>query len=762
MDQNTAIKLLNQRIAMEKLISRISSSLVLCSPHDLDDGITHVLAQIAEFTHTDRTYLFQIRDVPPFADNTHEWCADRIASQKANLQNIPFTDDFRIAGLIRQHKTVFIEDVDQLPAEWAADKELLSSQSIQSMLAVPMLSDARLVGFIGIDSVWEKRNWSGDDISLLRITGEIITHTLERKRAQEMLQERESRFRYLFEQIPSVAVQGYDSQRRVFMWNKASELLYGYSAEEAQGRCLEELIIPHEARELVVDAHRKWVQDGQPIPAGEEHLLRKDGSRVNVFSSHVMNRTLAGDHEMYCVDVDLTELKQAMSIVAEREKQLEKLAHFDPLTGLPNRILLSDRLRQMMSHSKRSEELVAVAYLDLDGFKQVNDSFGHELGDELLRQVSVQMEGALREQDTLARIGGDEFVAVIGGLSQIQECEPILQRLLATAADTYVINGQYLNVSASIGVTFYPLDPVEADQLVRHADQAMYQAKQAGKNRYQLFDVRLEEEIREKQSLIWEINRALSRGEFVLYYQPKINMRSGEFIGAEALIRWQHPEKGLLSPAAFMPVTEDQQIGIDLGKWVLNQALSQMHTWRSQGFNCPVSINISARHIQQRDFTSQLASALQRYPELSASDLDLEILETSALEDIQLVTQVMEECHALGVTFSLDDFGTGYSSLSYLKRLPIDCLKIDQSFVRGMLEDQDDLSIIQGVMGLAWAFGLKAIAEGVETPAHGQQLLTLGCELAQGYGIARPMPADRLPVWVEEELAAAVESFSAS
>ena len=759
MDQNTAIQLLNQRIALEKLISHISSSLVVCSPDNLDDGIRQVLAQIAEYTDTDRTYLFQIRDDPPFADNTHEWCAPGIATQIDELQNLPFTDDFRIAMLIRQHKTVFIEDVALLPAEWAADKALLNSQSILSMLAVPMLSDARLVGFIGVDAVRKKRNWSGDDISLLRLVGEIITHTLERKRALELLQERESRFRYLFEQIPSIAVQGYDSERRVFMWNKASEHLYGYTEEEASGRCIEDLIIPHEAREMVKEAHRQWVQAGQPIPAGEEHLLRKDGTLINVFSSHVMHRTLAGEHEMYCVDIDLTELKQAMSIVAEREKQLEKLAHFDPLTGLPNRILLSDRLRQMMSQSKRSEQLVAVAYLDLDGFKQINDSFGHELGDELLRKVAVEMESALREQDTLARIGGDEFVAVIGGLSQIQECDPILQRLLATAADIYEINGQYLNVSASIGVTFYPLDPVEADQLMRHADQAMYQAKQAGKNRYQLFDIRLEEEIREKQSLLWELGRALKRNEFVLYYQPKVNMSNGALIGAEALIRWQHPDRGVLAPAAFMPVTEDHQIGIELGKWVLNQALAQMDAWRRQGFICPVSINISARQIQQRDFTSQLASALQHYPELSAADLDLEILETSALEDIQQVTQVMEECHALGVTFSLDDFGTGYSSLSYLKRLPVDCLKIDQSFVRGMLDDPDDMSIIQGVLGLAWAFNLKVIAEGVETAAHGQQLLTLGCELAQGYGIARPMPADRLPVWADQELAQALESF---
>lgn len=287
---------------------------------------------------------------------------------------------------------------------------------------------------------------------------------------------------------------------------------------------------------------------------------------------------------------------------------------------------------------------------------------------------------------------------------------------------------------------------------MRHADQAMYQAKHAGKDCYQLFDIQLETEIRHKQQALQAISKGLQRGEFVLYYQPKINMQTLAFEGAEALIRWQHPQHGLLTPAAFLPATEGHQLELQLGEWVLHAALAQLQHWQLQGFYCPLSINIAAQQIQRPEFAEQLEAALMAYPQVNAQQLQLEILETSALEDMELVTRILSCCRELGVSLALDDFGTGYSSLSYLKRLPIDCLKIDQGFVRDMLADPDDLSIIQGVLGLAKAFHLHVIAEGVETPAHCRQLLLMGCTSGQGYGIARPMPAKELPEWVLESL----------
>jgi EAL domain-containing protein (putative c-di-GMP-specific phosphodiesterase class I) len=303
-------------------------------------------------------------------------------------------------------------------------------------------------------------------------------------------------------------------------------------------------------------------------------------------------------------------------------------------------------------------------------------------------------------------------------------------------------------VSASMGVTLYPQDGVEADVLLRHADQAMYLAKQAGKNRYHRFDVAQDAAVNTQRASLERIRRALDEHEFVLYYQPKVNMKTGTVIGAEALIRWQHPERGLLAPADFLPVIETDPISVELGEWVIDTALAQMTEWHAQGLVLGVSVNIGARQLQQGDFAARLSGLLAAHPAVEPRYLELEVLETSALEDMAQVSAVMYACSGMGVQFALDDFGTGYSSLTYLKRLPAEMLKIDQSFVCGMLDDPDDLAIVKGVIGLVTAFRRQVIAEGVETVAHGELLLSLGCELAQGYGIARPMPAQAFPGWV--------------
>jgi EAL domain-containing protein (putative c-di-GMP-specific phosphodiesterase class I) len=303
-------------------------------------------------------------------------------------------------------------------------------------------------------------------------------------------------------------------------------------------------------------------------------------------------------------------------------------------------------------------------------------------------------------------------------------------------------------VSASIGVTYYPqtLD-IDADQLLRQADQAMYQAKIAGKNRFVVFDAAHDSSLRFHHESLERIRTAVTNNEFVLYYQPKVNMRTGQLIGAEALIRWMHPVEGLLAPATFLPVIEDDPLAIAIGEWVINRALTQIEIWRDAGLDIQVSVNVGARQLQQSDFVQRLQTILTRHPSVNPTSLELEVLETSALADMVQVSQVIQDCAQFGVRFALDDFGTGYSSLTYLKRLHVALLKIDQSFVRDMLVDPEDMAILQGIVGLAAAFNREVIAEGVETVAHGTALLHLGCELAQGYGIARPMPPEQLPAW---------------
>ncbi len=431
----------------------------------------------------------------------------------------------------------------------------------------------------------------------------------------------------------------------------------------------------------------------------------------------------------------------------EQKEQLEFITHYDVLTRLPNRTLLSDRLQQAMAQAQRQDCRVAVAFLDLDGFKRINDLHGHGAGDQLLQSLSRRMREVMREGDTLARVGGDEFVAVLSPISDGIECERALNRLLDAAAEPTTVKGQTVQVSVSIGVALFPHDGNEADLLMRRADQAMYQAKQSGKNRYHFFDAGEDEAASLRRQHIECIVTAMARAEFELYYQPKVNMLTGAVVGAEALIRWNHTDGRVHTPGEFLPGIEGHAVASELGQWVLDTAVRQLADWQARGVHLPLSVNVSAHHLQQPDFVPALRRTLARYPAVHPQSLQLEVLETSALQDMAWVTQVMAACRDMGVGFALDDFGTGYSSLTYLKRLPAQVLKIDQSFVRDMHIDPEDLTIVDGIIGLAHAFGRSVIAEGVETVEHGELLLRLGCNLAQGYGIARPMTVQALLPW---------------
>lgn len=701
---------------------------------------------------------------------------------------------------------------------------------------------------------------AGDEVFLQGSVRDIS----EPKRAELALRASEERLRTLFEGIEQVAVRGYDENRHVTLWNGACESLYGYRAEEAIGKRVEELIIPKELRESFILEVERCFQQGSPLRAREWEPRCKDGSRVPVFTTQVLMR---GTHvrEVYAIDLSLVERQraydrlklaasvftharegiaittpdgtivdindrfsqitgyaaadvvgqdvrvllqadlqskafyramrrelvkqgywsgelwsrrkndelyaQAVTVTAvhdsggevrhyvglltditlfkETERQLEHVAYYDALTNLPNRNLLALQLNHAMERAKRNRQILAVVCLDLDDFKAINDTQSHEVGDRLLMAVAKNIRSAMRIGDVLARLGGDEFVVVLEGLVDQAACPPLLANLLAASARPVTIRGQEFKLSASLGVTFYPQPGVvDADQLLRQGDQALYQAKLAGKNRFDIFDMELDRHLRGHHEGRHAIRCALAANQLELYFQPKVNLRRGQVVGAEALIRWRHPERGLLLPAAFMPVVEDNPLSIEIGEWVIDAALGQAQVWQDQGARIPVSVNLGGRQLLNPGFDQRLARILGSYPGLQRDSLVLEVLESSALADLTLASQIMRTCRELGVGFALDDFGTGYSSLTYLKHLPVALLKIDQSFVGGMLDDIDNLAILEGVLGLANAFGRQAIAEGVESAEHADMLLRLGCELAQGNGIARPMPAAELLGWV--------------
>ncbi len=470
-----------------------------------------------------------------------------------------------------------------------------------------------------------------------------------------------------------------DSAANIVEVNQAFTVITGYPRAEVLGQNPRFLKSDRHDAAFYVALWQALTGKGQWY--GEFWNRRKNGEEFCELVTISAVRNQAGDITHYiALFSDITFMKQ-------HQRQLEQMAHYDALTLLPNRLLLADRLEQAIAQADRHGTALAVTYLDLDGFKAVNDKHGHAVGDALLIAVSQRLRSVLREVDTLARIGGDEFVALLVDLPHSDSCDPLLQRLLRAAAEPVIVNQALLQITVSIGVRVYQggAGNCHAEQLLRHADQALYLAKQAGKNR--------------------------------------------------------------LSPADFLPLIEHHVYGIELGEWVLDAVFAQISAWRRQGFELPVSVNVSAPHLQDTGFVMRLRERFAAYPDLRPSLLELEVLESSALADLNQTAQIMRACGELGVQFALDDFGTGYSSLTYLKRLPVATLKIDRSFVLGMLSDPDDLSIIKGVIGLARAFQREVIAEGVETSTHCARLLALGCDLAQGYAIARPMPGAALPAW---------------
>ncbi len=434
---------------------------------------------------------------------------------------------------------------------------------------------------------------------------------------------------------------------------------------------------------------------------------------------------------------DITEQKLA-------EERIEFLAYHDVLTRLPNRMLAQDRFQQAMAYADRSRTKVAMLFLDLDNFKAINDSLGHLAGDSLLKEVAGRLLACVRETDTVGRLGGDEFLVILAALPDAEAIAPVLVKLLASLLEGYEIGHQEFNTSASIGIALYPDDGADFEVLLKKSDMAMYRAKDAGRNTYRFFDDQMNIEAVEHLRMSNGLRKALVRDEFVLHYQPQIDIASGAMIGAEALIRWNHPEMGVVPPGRFVPVAEESGLIVPIGEWVLYQACRQAAAWGKAGVHgLVIAVNLSAVQFRRGDIEQSVTRALEASG-LDPALLELELTESILINDTEHILATVKRLKLLGVKLSIDDFGTGYSSLSYLKRFQVDKLKIDQSFVRDLATDAEDAAIVRAIIQMAGGLGLTTIAEGVETAHILGMLRAFGCDEAQGYHFARPMPADEL------------------
>ena len=582
---------------------------------------------------------------------------------------------------------------------------------------------------------WEIRPWltgTGEIGGIVIFTEEITA----RKLSEARLELAASVFTHASEGIVIANPKG-----QILDVNDAFTRITGYTRAEAVGRSTNLLRSGRHGREFYDNMWHDLIESGHW--SGEIWNRAKDGRVFAELLTITAVRDKSGNTERYvALFCDITANK-------EHEQTLRRIAEYDILTGLPNRSLLRDRLQLAMAQTSRRGGVLAVVCLDLDDFKFINETYGHAAGDEILTTIAHRIKLSIHDHDILSRLGGDEFIAVLFDLDNPDQSLPVVQHLLEVASQAVRIGSESVSLSASAGIAFYPQsEDVDPDQLLRQAGQALYQSKVEGKKRYRIFDSRQDLSVRGHHEDLERIRRALNDNEFILHYQPKMNLASGAIHGAEALIRWRHPERGLLLPSQFLPVVEGHPLVLEIGEWVIGNVLRQIEAWKATGLDIQVSVNISAQQLQHADFSARLDQILAAHPNVDPSHLEIEVLESTALPDMAQVSQVIHSCGKLGVSFALDDFGTGYSSLAFLKRLPVDVLKIDQTFVHDMLDDPEDLTIVEGMLGLASAFRREAIAEGVETVEQGILLLRLGCKIAQGFGIAAPMPPSDLPSWL--------------
>lgn len=560
----------------------------------------------------------------------------------------------------------------------------------------------------------------------------------ERKAAEDALFEEKERAQVTLNSIGD-AVLTTNLPGNVTYLNLVAEMMTGWSSENAIGRPLSEVfrIVDGTTRKEAPNPAQLAIRENRTVGlAADSILLRRDGyeSAIEDSAAPIHNR----DGQVAGAVIVFHDVSESRTMALK----MAHLAQHDFLTGLPNRVLLTERLLRAIGQARRHSKRVAMMFIDLDYFKHINDSLGHAVGDLLLQMVAERLKLCVRDTDTVCRQGGDEFVVLLTEIGQGSDAAPVAEKILAAFADPCVICGNELHVTLSIGISIYPDDGQDADGVMKNADTAMYHAKANGRNNYQFFTTEMNTRAVRRLFIEGNLRRALKQNEFLLYYQPKIDLASGLMIGSEALIRWQDPEHGLVYPNQFVPIAEESGLIVPIGSWVLREACRQVCAWQDSGLLAvPVSVNISAVEFRHKNFLEGVATIL-RETGMLPSYLELELTESILMHDAKSSESVLDSLKAMGMQLAIDDFGTGYSSLSYLKRFPINTLKIDQSFVRDIDIDVDDASIVKAMIGMGKSLKQRVIAEGVETESQLAFLRKLQCDEGQGFLLGRPLPAD--------------------
>ena len=531
-----------------------------------------------------------------------------------------------------------------------------------------------------------------------------------------------------------------DAQGKFVSVNPAFTEITGFTEEDVQGQTPRLLRSNRQGEDFYKQMWQSLTDSGQW--QGELWNRRKDGEAILIWNT--INR-IDDEHgqpvRYVSVFHDITELRR-------KDEHIHHLAFHDALTGIPNRILLLDRLQHAINLAQRENTRLAVIMFDLDRFKSINDGLGHDTGDLLLQEIAQRVKRRLRVVDTVARLYGDEFVILTEDLPSTEACAHLAEEVLLAISRPMTMKGQTFEVGASLGIAVYPDDGADHMELLKHADMAMYAAKNAGRNTYRFFQQDMLELASKRLSLELELRRAIANGELVLFYQPKVRMSDETLAGLEALVRWRHPEQGLMPPSEFIPLAEDCGLIMEVGAWVIEQSCRQIAAWRDQGYEVRVAVNVSARQLDYYDLAEQISGMTAEHG-ISPANLEIELTESTVMSDPEEVIDLLRRLRELGVTVAIDDFGTGYSSLAYLRRLPLNVLKIDRSFVQEVEINEEDAQIVKTILALGHALKFKVVAEGIETQHHANMLRSLGCDMGQGYLYSKPLPAEQIGPWLE-------------